>query len=214
VLRRGLRAAGESGLPILFGMRRPQDWPIEEQLAQLRPGDVVTYCFRNLPHCIVNQRGVLPAVLEARSRGILFDVGHGRTSFDFSVAEVAARNGFLPDTISTDLQRGHVGQMPVHDLPLVMSKMCAAGMPEAEIFAAVTARPAQVLGLAHEIGSLKVGARADLVLLKWHASGQPLVDVNGQERSGGCWETAATICGGELVSAPASTEDHAWQQLG
>ncbi len=205
VLRRGLRAADETGVPILFGMRCPEDWPIHEQLAWLRSGDVVTYCFRSTPHCIVEHGRVLPAIREARSRGILFDVGHGRSSFDFGVAEAAVRDEFAPDTISTDLQAGHLGQSPAHDLPLVMSKLRAAGMPEHDVFAAVTSRPAQILNLADEIGLLKVGSRADLTLLRWHDRGTPLVDVNGQQRSGEQWQAVATIHAGRIVPSKEST---------
>ncbi|MDB5336634.1 MAG: hypothetical protein JWN70_2253 [Planctomycetaceae bacterium] len=201
VLRRGLRVAEQTGLPLLYGMRRPEDWPLEEQLRELRPGDVVTYCYRRTPHCIVQDGRVIEAVRTARERGILFDVGHGRGSFDFSTAEAALRNGFAPDTISTDLQRGHIGQLPIHDLPLVMSKLRAVGMLERDIFQAVTSRPAQILGMDQEIGSLRVGSRADLVLLRWNEQSQPLVDVHGDVRSGGRWETAATIRGGKLIVA-------------
>jgi dihydroorotase len=199
VLQRGLLAAQETGLPILYGLRRPEDWPLDEQLAALRPGDVVTYCFRSRPHCIVPGGRVLPAVREARARGILFDVGHGRNSFDFEVAEAALRDGFAPDTISTDLQCGHAGQTPVHDLPLVMSKLRAAGMAASDVLAAVTARPARALGRTRDLGSLSVGARADLVLLRWHDSAPPLADTHGHQRHGGRWETIATLCGGQLV---------------
>ena len=198
VLRRGLQAAEQTGLPLLYGLRRPEDWPLAEQLRQLRAGDVVTYCFRLTPHCIVQDGQVIEAVREARQRGILFDVGHGRGSFDFDTAEAALQAGFAPDTISTDLQRGHLGPLPVHDLPLVMSKLHAAGMSDGDVFRAVTARPAQILGMSEEIGSLRVGCRADLVLLRWNEHGQPLVDVHGNVRSGGCWETAATIRAGRL----------------
>jgi len=198
VLRRGLQAAEQTGLPLLYGLRRPEDWPLAEQLRQLRAGDVVTYCFRRTPHCIVQDGQVIEAVREARQRGILFDVGHGRGSFDFDTAEAALQAGFAPDTISTDLQRGHLGQLPIHDLPLVMSKLHAAGMPAREVFRAVTARPAQILGMDKEIGSLRVGSRADLVLLRWNEDVAPLVDVHGNVRSGGCWETAATIRAGRL----------------
>lgn len=201
VLRRGIIAAEQAGLPILYGMRRPEDWPLEEQLALLRAGDVVTYCFRRTPHCIVQNKRVLTVVREARDRGILFDLGHGCGSFDFAVAEASVQDGFEPDTISTDLQRDHIGQTPIHDLPLVMSKLRAAGMKESRIFAAVTSRPARILGLADEIGSLKVGSRADLALLRWREQIQPLVDVHGQVRTGGRWEAAATIRAGKLVSA-------------
>jgi dihydroorotase len=199
VMRRGLRAAEETGLPILYGMRCPEDWPFDEQLALLRRGDVVTYCFRSPPHGVVARGHVHPAVRAARERGILFDVGHGRASFDFNVAEAAIKDGFAPDTISTDLQRGHIGQTPVHDLPLVMSKLRAGGISEREVFAAATARPARILGLADKIGTLKVGSRADVALLCWYDQGDPLVDVNGQSRPGGRWETAATIRSGRIV---------------
>jgi dihydroorotase len=206
VMRRGLRAAEETGLPILYGMRSPDDWPKDEQLTLLRRGDVVTYCFRSEPHGVVERGGVHRAVRAARDRGVLFDIGHGRASFDFNVAETAIRDGFAPDTISTDLQRGHIGQAPVHDLPLVMSKLLAAGMPERDVFAAVTSNPARVLGAAHEIGSLTVGGRADLVALRWSDRGQPLVDVNGQMRSGGRWEAIATIRAGRVIVPRESTE--------
>jgi hypothetical protein len=130
-----------------------------------------------------------------------------------AVAGMAARvlnlDDAAPDTISTDLQHGHIGQEPVHDLPLVMSKLRAAGMAEREVFAAVTSRPARVLGLAHEIGALKVGSRADLVLLRWRENGPRLVDVNGNERPGGRWETAATVRAGRLVPMPSGRENQA-----
>jgi dihydroorotase len=199
VLRRGLAAAEETGLPVLYGMRRPEDWPLKEQLCQLRPGDVVTYCFRRTPHCIVHEGRLLDAVLEARNRGILFDVGHGTTSFDFVTAETALNQGFPPDTISTDLQRNHIARQPIHDLPLVMSKLRAAGMAEKEVIRAVTFRPAQILGLEQEIGSLAIGSRADLVLLHWSDSTEPLVDAHENARAGGQWTAAITIRGGKPI---------------
>lgn len=196
VFRRGLAAAEETGLPLLYGMRRPEDWPLEEQLCRLRPGDVVTYCYRRTPHCIVNEGRMLEAVMEARDRGVLFDIGHGTNSFDFVTAETALSLGFPPDTISTDLQRDHIGQTPTHDLPLMMSKLHAAGMVENEVFRAATSRPAEILGLEHEIGTLAVGSRADLVLLHWQKTDEPLVDAHGNTRNGKRWTAVATIRGG------------------
>lgn len=201
VLRRGLQAATETGLPMLYGMRSPDDWSLAEQLRHLRPGDVVTYCYRRTPHCIVENRRVLPEIREARDRGVLFDVGHGRASFDFSVAEDAIADGFPPDTISTDLQRAHVGEKPVHDLPLVMSKLQAAGMSESDLFSAVTFRPAAILGLVDEIGSLTIGSCADLTILRESSPAQPLVDTTGNSRIGKRWDVVATIRGGELVGS-------------
>ena len=188
ILARGLLAAEQTGLPLLFGMRRPEDWPLDDQLRRLRPGDVVTYCFRRQPHCIVDfeKRTVLPCVREARERGVLFDVGHGMASFSFDVAEVAIGEGFLPDTISTDRQNRHAGQSPPHDLPLVMSKLAAAGMLESDIFRAVTEKPASILKL--ETDSLEVGATADLVILARRQRVQ-LADASGATRTGPRYES-------------------------
>lgn len=80
-----------------------------------------------------------------------------------------------------------------------MSKLRAAGMSQRDVLAAVTSRPARILGLADEIGSLRIGSRADLVLLRWYDCGEPLADVNGQHRAGGRWETVATIRAGRIV---------------
>lgn len=199
ILRRGLSAAEQSGLPLLFGMRRPEDWPLEEQLRMLRPGDVVTYCFRREPHCIVNFKTakVLPCVLEARERGVRFDIGHGMASFSFEVAEAAIAGGFLPDTISTDLQNRHHGQSPPHDLPLVMSKLAAAGMTEADIFRAVTTTPASQLKL-EDAGSLSVGSVADLVVLEREEKAT-LTDASGAVRTGTRFVPRCVVRTGKVV---------------
>lgn len=202
MVRRALAVAEATGKPLLYGLHEPGAWPYEEQLALLRPGDVVTYCFRREPTPIVVEGRVHPAVREARERGVLFDVGHGMTSFSFPMAEAAIADGFAPDTISTDGYVRHVGQVPTHDLPRTMAKLLAAGMGEAAIFAAVTAHPARILGLAPEVGQLTVGACADLAVLAWREDGAALADVDGVVRPGGCWEAVLTVRGGEVVGTP------------
>ena len=199
VVRRGVEAAERTGRPILYGMRRPAEWPFEEQLALLRPGDVITYCFRGDPVSIVADGRVHAAIRDARDRGVLFDVGHGMASFDFTVAETAIAADFLPDTISTDAYARHVGMDPPHDLPRTMAKLMAAGVPESEVFSAVTRRPAALLGLDREIGTLAPGACADLAVLKWRDDASPLVDVHGVRRAGGCWDPVLTVRAGEIV---------------
>lgn len=198
VMRRGLDVASHTGLPLLFGMRRPEDWPLAEQLALLRPGDVVTYCFRRQPHCIVNDGRVLPEVREARDRGVLFDVGHGRASFDFTVAETAIADGFCPDTISTDLQVGHTTSGQMLSLPCVMSKLHAAGMTERDVFAAVTSKPVKILGLQSEIGTLQTGAAADLTVLH-RGEDVTWTDCADNQRDGLRWLVSATIRDGALI---------------
>ena len=96
VMAEGLAAANETGLPLLFGPRRDDDWALKEQLALLRPGDVVTYCFSDCPEGLLADGRVRDEVWAARERGIRFDVGHGMGSFSFRVAEPAIAAGLSP----------------------------------------------------------------------------------------------------------------------
>lgn len=199
IMARALEAAERTGKPLLVGQRRHDDWALEEQLDLLRPGDVVTYCYHARPGSIVGDGRVLDCVWTARERGILFDLGHGMDSFNFEIATVAIAEGFLPDTISSDVYARHVNSEPRHHLPLVMSKLRAAGMQEADIWPRVTSRPAALLGMEHEIGTLTPGACADLAVLRWHDEPRTLRDAAGNEREGGTWEPVLTVRGGELV---------------
>ena len=114
---------------------------------------------------IIGDNGrVRPEVRESRERGVLFDACHGMNSFSFRVAEAAIADDFYPDTISTDQYEKHVGSQPPHDLPRTMSKFLAAGMPEREVFARVGPRPAQILQLALEVGTLAPGSAMDAPL--------------------------------------------------
>jgi dihydroorotase len=199
VMEAGLAAATETGLPLLFGPRRADDWALGEQLARLRPGDVVTYCFSDCPEGLVDRDHVRDEVWAARERGVLFDVGHGMGSFSFRVAERAIREGFLPDTVSTDRYRRHLGLAPRHDLPRTLSKLLAVGMAECDAFARVTARPAAILGLGGEAGTLAPGASADLAVLAWSPAAAPLRDTGGAERPGGAWEPVLTVRAGAVI---------------
>jgi dihydroorotase len=204
ILSRGLRVAEQTGLRLLYGMRRTSDIPFDEQLDQLRPGDVVTYCFRREPHCIIERGRVHPAVRAARERGVLFDVGHGTASFCFDVAEAAIGDDFPPDTISTDLQRKHVESGARHDLPLVMSKLRAACMRERDVLNAVTRVPAQILNLDSQIGALSPGLAADLAVLRWSNEPRDLIDAHGDIRQGGNWEPLLTVRDGRVTGSPSA----------
>jgi dihydroorotase len=204
VMDAGLRAASEAGLSLLFGPRRANDWALEEQLARLRPGDVVTYCFSDCPEGLLDGDRVRDAVWAARERGVLFDVGHGMGSFSFRVAERAIAQGFLPDAISTDRYQRHLDLAPRHDLPRTLSKLLAVGMTERDAFARVTARPAEVLGLAGEAGALTPGTCADLAVLAWNPAAAPLRDTSGAERPGGVWEPVLTVRAGAVIRPAAN----------
>jgi len=199
VMARALAAASETGLPLLFGSRRDADWSMDEQLALLRPGDVVTYCFNGEPEGLLVDGHVREAAWAARARGVRFDVGHGMSSFSFAVAARAGAQGFWPDTISTDRYRRHLDVRPRHDLPRTLSKLIAVGMPEPDAFAGATTRAAAILGLDGEAGTLSPGASADLVALRWNAGAGPLRDTAGAERPGGAWEPLLTVRAGALI---------------
>lgn len=199
ILARALAAAERTGRPLLFGSRRHPDRPLAAQLRQLRPGDVVTYCFHGEAEGLLREGRVREEVWAARERGVLFDVGHGMASFRFEVAEAAIGQGFCPDTVSSDQYLRHAGLVPPHDLARTMSKLIAAGMPEKEAFRRVTLRPAEVLGLSNEIGSLARGCCADLTVLRWNPRAGPLRDTSGIERPGGCWEATLTVRGGQTI---------------
>jgi dihydroorotase len=183
VLERALEAAARSGKPLLFGAREDVDWPLAEQLALLRPGDIVTYCYMASRNLVEERRRVNPAARAARARGILFDVGHGTAAYDAEIARISIAQDFPPDTVSSDLYIAHLARPRRHDLPSVLSELVAAGLPERDALAAATARPAALLGLAGEIGTLAPGSCADLAVLRevdgvWQAlrtirSGQP-----------------------------------------
>lgn len=199
IMKRGLAAAEACGRPILYGARWEEDWPLAQQLELLRAGDVVTYCLNSFTENLVADGQVVPAVWQARERGVLFDAGHGMRSFSFPVAEAMIAEGFLPDTVSTDQYKRHVGSNPQHDLPRTISKLIAAGMEETDAFERATARPAEFLGLGGEVGTLAVGACADVSVLRWNEQAAPLVDVDGERRPGGCWEPVQTIRAGQAV---------------
>lgn len=101
---------------------------------------------------------LLPAALAAKRRGVVFDIGHGGGSFDFTVAEAAIAEGAPPDTISSDLHvvSGNTPGMPF--LPVVMSKFLPLGFTLEQVIAMATAAPARVIDRDPKLGTLQVGA--------------------------------------------------------
>jgi len=104
-------------------------------------------------------------VVEARARGIIFDLGHGQGSLDWEVAEIAMEQSFPPDTISTDLHSGNV-HGAARNLPWVTAKLLHLGMPLEAALRAVTEVPANAISRGDQIGSLRIGRKADLALLR------------------------------------------------
>ena len=163
---KALEAGRLAGKPVMvdFGFFK-QERPFWRLVTEkLRPGDIATHAYR-APVPWVDDAGKLyPYLRQARDRGVKFDVGHGGGSFAFRNAVPAVAQGFLPDTISTDLHTGsmNAGMM---DLPTTMSKFLAMGVPLREVVARATWSPARVIG-HEELGHLSVGADADIAVLK------------------------------------------------
>ncbi len=153
-------------------------------MEKLRPGDIFTHCFANVNgrEPIVENGKVRPFVIEAQKRGIIFDVGHGGGSFLYSQAEPALKQGFYPNSISTDL---HTGSMNggMKSQANVMSKLLNLGMPLKEVVAASTWNPAQIIK-REELGNLSVGSGADVAILKVEKGEFGFVDVRGFSMKG------------------------------
>lgn len=161
-----VEAGNKTGLPVMvdFGYFLPQRPYYKLVTEHLRPGDISTHMFRS-PVPYVDANGKLyPYLLEARKRGVLFDVGHGGGSFVLRNAAGAIKNGFFPDTISSDL---HTGSMngAFMDMPSLISKLMALGLPLNEAIKASTAAPAKVIR-QKDLGHLGVGAHADIAAFK------------------------------------------------
>ena len=185
-LRRAIEAGEAAGLPVMAHIGgTPFD--IEEALALFRPGDIVTHAFTGWqPGALIHDDGrIVPAAREARARGVHFDVGHGQGSFTWAVAEAALADGFRPDTISTDLHRYNVAA-PVHDLATTMSKFLLLGCSLDEVVAMTTTAAAAPLGAAgRSLGTLAVGAEADVTVLRLEEGRVELVDTKGVSREAG-----------------------------
>ena len=178
--------------------------PETDQVMELmRPGDVVTHCFNTHTLGILDGAGKVKAsVRDARSRGVLFDVGHGLGSFNFSAARKALDDGFLPDTISTDIYTLNVNG-PVYDFPTTLSKLLHLGMSFDDVLARATVNPARVVNRVAGLGTLAPGAPADVALLTIEEGQFRLTDsqrntVTATRRIA----SRLTICRGKRMIAP------------
>ncbi|MEM2906103.1 MAG: amidohydrolase/deacetylase family metallohydrolase [Candidatus Bathyarchaeia archaeon] len=136
--------------------------PLEQILVELRKGDLMTHCFHGGQYGILDEQGsILQEARDAVARGVIFDVGHGKGSFSFDVAEKALAQGMVPGTISSDLHRYNVFG-PVYDLATTMSKFLLLGLSLDEVVAKAASTPASLLGMSDKIGTLRKGAIADI----------------------------------------------------
>jgi dihydroorotase len=177
-----LQAANEAGLPLMCHIDFPPP-SYEDVLERLRPGDVLTHAFRPFPNAPVNPQGkVKEAVVRARQRGVLFDIGHGKGSFAFKTARGMLANGFYPDTISSDVHALCING-PAFDQVTTLSKFLCLGMPLNDVIAATTVNAAMALKRP-ELGSLKPGSIGDATILSVQQGKFDYVDVVGEHMAG------------------------------
>jgi dihydroorotase len=177
-----LQVADEVGMPLMAHIDHPPP-SYEEVLDRLRPGDVLTHAFRPFPNVPVDSQGkVKEAVLQARARGVRFDIGHGKGSFAFKTARGMLANGFYPDTISSDVHALCING-PAFDQVTTLSKFLCMGMPLIDVIAATTVNAAVALKRP-ELGSLKPGSAGDATILSIQEGEFDYVDVVGEHLRG------------------------------
>ncbi len=177
-----LQVAEEVGLPVMAHIDHPPP-SYEEVLDRLRPGDVLTHAFRPFPNAPCTSQGsVKQAVIAARKRGVLFDIGHGMGSFSFKTARAMLANGFYPDTISSDIHALCIDG-PAFDQVTTLSKFLCLGMGLNEVIRRTTVNAAMAVK-RHELGSLKPGSAGDATILSVREGKFDYVDVEGEHMTG------------------------------
>jgi dihydroorotase len=175
----------------------------------LRPGDVLTHAFSGAPNIageftnIVQDGKLLPAALEAKKRGVIFDVGHGGGSYDFTVCEAAMQQGAGPDTISSDIHvfSGNSPGMPY--LTWVMSKFLTFGFSLEQVVTMATANPAKVINRMPKLGTLQVGAPADVAIMELVEGPVSFLDTRNNRRDGKAYlKPVQTVTGGVPFGRP------------
>jgi dihydroorotase len=178
-VERAVEAGTIANVPVMvdFGTSHPERPLAELVTKKLRPGDIYTHVYSGLRGELDPSGHVNPALFEGRKRGVIFDVGHGGGSFLWRVAVPAIGEGFLPDSISTDL---HVSSMNagMKDMLNVMDKFLAMGVPLDKVIAQATWNPAREIR-QETLGHLSVGAVADIAVLRLERGHFGLVDMNG-----------------------------------
>lgn len=174
------RTAAMAGVPLMIHIT-DSPIPLPEILAEMAPGDIITHCYHGRANGIMGQEKqfVLKEVVEAQRHGIIFDCAHGRNHFSFPMIEKALDQGFLPDTISTDLTVTSATRGPVFDLPTTMTKLLHFGMSFDDLVTRATSAPAKIMGYEGTVGTLRPGANADVTIIELRDEPVQLRDSDG-----------------------------------
>ena len=214
-LRRAVRAcelSGVAGAKVMCHIGGVQTAELMSQILEtLRRGDILTHCYSGAPNLagrftnIVQDGKLLPAALDAKKRGVVFDVGHGGGSFDYTIAEAAIAQGAGPDTISSDMHvfSGNTPGMPF--LTWVMSKFLNMGFTLEQVIAMATVNPARVIGRLPKLGTLEIGAPGDATILEVVEGPVEFVDTRNNKRAGKVHiRPVQTVSGGIAFGRPFS----------
>jgi len=190
------------GKPVMMDFWPRPDRPYDELLLEkMRPGDIHTHVYAQQFPLLDDSRRIRPCLAEARKRGIIFDVGHGKASFWYRQAIPCIEQGFGPDSISTDLHTGNVNG-PVFDMVTTMSKLLSIGMPLQETIYRSTVTPAHEIGRP-DLGTLSVGAEADIAVLDVRKGDFHFVDCGDATHPGAAkLECKLTLRAGKIVYNP------------
>lgn len=195
-----MQVAEETALPLMVHIDEPPPTYVEV-VEQLRPGDVLTHCFRPFPNTPLDgDGGVRAEVQAARDRGVFFDIGHGKGSFAFETARKMLAAGFPPDTISSDVH-ALCAEGPAFDQVTTMSKFLHLGMSLSDVIKGSTETAANILSRP-DLADLSVGSTADISVMLLEDGAFPLVDVVGETVTGNQRLTSAGVVrGGVKFSA-------------
>ena len=206
---RAIECASIANVPVMYDFWPRPDRTYEDLLKKMRPGDIHTHVFAQQFPILLADGKLNPALAEAHARGVIFDVGHGAGSFWFRNAVPAQKQGFIPDSMSTDL---HVGDYNVVSMNNVMSKFLAMGVPLDDVIRRSTVNPASEIHRP-ELGTLSVGKEADIAvldLMKGHFSyidcGVAKMDSNVQLAA------RMTIRGGRILWDPSGLSMVPWEK--
>jgi dihydroorotase len=183
-VERAVEAGTQANIPVMvdFGTNHAERPMAELVTRKLRPGDIYTHAYSGLRNELDEAGRVNPGMWEGRKRGVIFDVGHGGGSFAWRIAVPALKEGFVPDSISTDL---HIGSMNsgMKDMLNVMDKFLAMGMSLDDVIGRSTWNPAREIR-HEELGHLSVGAPADIAVLRLENGTFGFVDMYGARLRG------------------------------
>jgi dihydroorotase len=184
-LRRALKAAELAGKGVRVMCHiGAAPGNLADLLDLLRPGDILTHAYSGAGNNTVQNGRLLPAARAAKQRGVVIDVGHGGGSFDFTVCEPAMQQGMPPDTISSDIHSVSINTPGYPTLPWVMSKFLALGLSLEDVVARATIEPARIIGRVPGLGTLAVGAPADVAIMDLVDGPVEFVDTRNNKRSG------------------------------